>query len=396
MCMFQRKPFSYTCNELPFFIQLRLSTPLVSDLSFSAPSSHSKQSQSTAKRKLSRTRKKGYQFDEESDDGATQIVTEKSLATPTTPGLKKAPPRNNKNYAQQRAVDETLVVAGSSGIPSKKLRKKSKTESQSESLSHPAKGRHQTKRKGQIQDDKDVSNCKLRKQATIEEDSQDIETVFFTEGNAGGIKMEAQDENELTDVEGNTDTVNVEQNTNHVNDEVKNSAKQTTQDENNEKPKENERTEIEMEKVNDNSRRKPSDDTVDDFLDIIMGNDGVEKRKAPPPKRKAPNKSTPTDEQSSKNDKKNLRRKNENEQYFDSVIMSQKRSTQNDSSSQDSSIFSELDEIYNDPTKWKKNKRSPRAAGLIPTTDSINTMIMEDNEKYEQLFKTGKMKKKTR
>ena len=259
----------------------------------------------------------------------------------------------------------------------------------SETQSIRARVNRKTKRKGQDKDNVDVSDCKLRKQTTMEENSEDIETIFFAEGNVGNIKVEADKDEEATDVEANADTVNVEQITNDENQTIK-KAEKVTQDER------VQRGENEEEKVNkDDRKRKVSDDTVDDFLDAILGNDRVEKRKAPPPKRK-PN--TPLKCDKRTDEKRKLRRKDEKEEIFDNMFMTEKKTTQKDFSSQDSSIFSnsDLDDIYNDPTKWKKNKRSPRTMGLATTTESINTMIMDDNEKYHQLFKTGKMKKKTR
>ena len=238
----------------------------------------------------------------------------------------------------------------------------------------------------------DVSDCKFRRQTTMEEDSQDIETVFFTEGNVGNIKLEADEDEELTDVEENA-TVNVKQITNNENPKMK----KTDKVKHDEKVQRSQNKE--EENVNkDDRRRKISDDTVDDFLDVILGNDRVEKRKAPPPKRKPNTPQPPPKIDNRKDETRKHRRKDEKEEIFDSVFMTEKKSTQKDFSSQDSSIFlnSDLDDIYNDPTKWKKNKRSPRAVGFATTTDNINTMIMDDNDKYEQLFKTGKMKKKTK
>ena len=331
-----------------------------------------------------------------------------SQATPSTSGVsetKKAPSRHNDSSVRQGApADDTVIMPQSSGTQNRKLNSNHKInkmarnkrqldqEDVTETQSRVKRTNRKTKRKGQAKDDGDVSDCKFRRQTTMEEDSQDIETVFFTEGNVGNIKLEADEDEELTDVEENA-TVNVKQITNNENPKMKKTDK-VTQDE---KVQCGENKE--QENVNkDDRRRKISDDTVDDFLDAILGNDRVEKRKAPPPKRKPNIPQPPPKNDNRKDESRKLRRKDEKEEIFDSVFMTEKKSTQKVFSSQDSSIFSnsDLDDIYNDPTKWKKNKRSPRAVGFATTTDSINTMIMDDNDKYEQLFKTGKMKKKTK
>ena len=273
-----------------------------------------------------------------------------------------------------------------------RIKKQSDQEDLTETQSRGTRVNRKTKRKGQAKDDGNVSDCKFRRQTTME-DSQDIETVFFAEGDVGNIKVEADEDEELRDVETNADTVNVELITNNENQRIKKTEKvmqdeKVQRDENKEK-----------ENVNkDDRRRKISDDTVDDFLDAILGNDRVEKRKAPPPKRKSNTPQPPPKNDNRKDENRKLRRKDEKEEIFHSVFMTEKKSTQKDFSSQDSSIFSnsDLDDNYYDPTKWKKNKRSPRAVGFATTTDSINTMIMDDNDKYEQLFRTGKMKKKTK
>ena len=360
-----------------------------------------------AKKKVSRTGKKGYEFDEEgSDQDATQIVTTKaSEATPSTSGVKKAKKASSKRsdgiVRKTASVDDTLILPQDSGSQNRKVNPNSKMnkmtrnkkqldqEDVAEPQSKGARVNCKTKRKGQDKDNGDVSDCKLRRQTTMEENSEDIETIFFAEGNVGNIKVETDKDEELTDIEAYADTVNVEQITNDENQTIKKTEK-VTQDES------VHRSENEEEEVNkDDRKRKISNDTIDDFLDAILGNNRVEKRKAPPPKRK-PN--TPPKSDKITDEKRKLRRKGEKEEIFDSVFMTEKKTTQKDFSSQDTSIFSnsDLDDIYNDTTKWKKNKRSPRTMGLAITTESINTMIMDDNEKYHQLFKTGKMKKKTR
>ena len=331
-----------------------------------------------------------------------------SQATPSTSGVrktKKAPSRRNDSSVRQSApADDTVIMPQSSGTQNRKLnsnhkinkiarnKKQFHQEDVTETQSRVKRTNRKTKRKGQAKDDGDVSDCKFRRQTTMEEVSQDIETVFFTEGNIGNIKVEADEDEELTDVEENADTVNVKQITNNENPKSKKTEKMT-QDEKMQLGE----NEEEENMNNDDRRSKISDDTVDDFLDAILGNDRVEKRKAPPPKRKPNTPQPPPKNDNRKNESRKLRRKDEKEEIFDSVFMTEKKSTQKDFSSQDSSIFSnsDLDDIYNDPTKWKKNKRS-RAGGFATTTDSINTMIMDDNDKYEQLFKTGKMKKKTK
>ena len=377
------------------------------------PRSQSRENQSVVKKKLSRTGKRRYQFDEEEpDEEATQIVTPKfkgSQATPSTSGVsktKKAPSRRSDSSVRQGApTDDTVIMPQSSGTQNRKLnlnhkinkmtrnKKQFDQEDVTETQSKFKRTNRKTKRKGQAEDDGHVSDCKFRRQKTMGEDSQDIETVFFTEGNVGNIKVEADEDEKLTDVEANADSVNVEQITNNKNQKIRKTEKVT-------RDQGVQRGESEQEEnVNkDDRRRKISDDTVDDFLDAILGNDRVEKRKAPPPKRKPNTPQPPAKNDNRKDESRKLRRKDEKEEIFDSVFMTEKKSTQKDFSSQDSSIFSnsDLDDIYNDPTKWKKNKRSPRAVGFATTTDSINTMIMDDNDKYEQLFKTGKMKKKTK
>ena len=331
-----------------------------------------------------------------------------SQATPSSSGInrtKKAPSRRNDNNVRQRAaVDDTLIMPQSSGTQNLKLNSHHKInkmtkikrqldeEEVTETQSRGMRVNRKAKRKGQAKDRGDVSDCKFRRQTTLDEDSQDIETVFFAERNVGDIKVEADADEELTDVEANTDTVNIEQITKNENLKIK-KTQNLSQDESAQRGEK----EAENKVIKDDRRRKISNDIVDDFLDAILGNDRVEKRKAPPPKRQ-PGTPPTTPKNKGKDNKRKFRRKDEKEEIFDSVFMTDRKSTQKDFSSQDSSVFSnsDLDDIYNDPTQWKKNKRSPRTLGLATSTDSINTMIMDDNDKYEQLFKTGKMKKKTK
>ena len=222
----------------------------------------------------------------------------------------------------------------------------------------------------------------------MEADSEDIESIFFAEG-----KMENLEENRPQDVE-DLDMVNVEEITTTKHEDVEKNKKTKKNEHNNENSPKDEadtkgkiKEQIPGKSGKDQTINKDinKDETVDDFLDIILGNDKVEKRKAPPPRRTA--KTSPYRESDRRKERKKLRRKDENE-LFKSVF-SQKRSSQRDSGSQNS-LSSDLDDIYNDPTKWKRNKPSPRAS------ESINTIIMDDSENYEQLFKSGKMKKKTR
>ncbi len=58
---------------------------------------------------------------------------------------------------------------------------------------------------------------------------------------------------------------------------------------------------------------------------------------------------------------------------------------------------SDLDDFFNDTSKWVKMKKTSHFADRDGTSqEAINTMIAEDEDSYDNMFKTGKMRKKVR
>ena len=340
-------------------------------------------------------RKRGYQFDsDQSDEEATQLVppvNEKRWPSGISGGSRTKPSkRDEHSITHGAAVQDMLIVDKSmtttqneKGNKSSKFIGKSRTERQEDEVvvartsgtqSRVKRTKRKINRKNETQDDDEGEGvCKLRRQRTLEGDSEDMESIFFAEKKSNGMEDKQE---KLPQVAEDLDTVNIDE----MNDNKQIGAEKKTEI--------NDQTIEKNEK--DSRAMKDTNETVD-FLDMILGNDKVEKRR-PPLSRRTANTSPYKQSDRRKEERRKLRRKDENEDIF-KAMFSQKKSSQRDSSSQNS-LSSDLDDIYNDPTNWKQNKRSPRIGlGTATTSDSINT-IMDDNDKYEQLFKSGKLKKK--